>query len=311
VRARLFRLTVKGKLMKASRLFWGVFFVVFGLFLLLDKLDVYTIEWGFIWKMWPVLLILWGISIIAGGQRSRWVAAAVFGMGFGLVLVGIFTFGWVDVLAGNGEVRYQELSEPFDPSITHASFVLQSGAGAFTLKETTEQLVEASVGSTFGDYYMRRDQRHYRERVYLSLDEHGIRWRPGKTEHRAALRLNPKPVWDLDIETGAAKVDFDLSPFEVEQLTIEAGAADVRIRLGERGAETRMTIDAGASSVRIWVPESAGCEVRMDTGLTSKHLSNFERINSGMYRTPNFASADRRIMISVDAGLSSITVNRY
>lgn len=42
---------------------WGSIFIVVGSLLLVDQLFDVQI-WGTLWKFWPALLIVWGISIL-------------------------------------------------------------------------------------------------------------------------------------------------------------------------------------------------------------------------------------------------------
>ncbi|HEY9561973.1 MAG TPA: DUF5668 domain-containing protein [Anseongella sp.] len=53
--------------MKARDLFWGVFFILFGALLLLDKFDVIELWWRMrdVWRLWPIILILIGMNLIA------------------------------------------------------------------------------------------------------------------------------------------------------------------------------------------------------------------------------------------------------
>ena len=80
--------------------------------------------------------------------------------------------------------------------------------------------------------------------------------------------------------------------------------------VGERQDEVRVDIDAGVSSVELRVPESAGCELRMDGGLTSTRLGGLEKVEEGLYRTAGFEEAPRKIYITADVGLSSFRVKR-
>jgi hypothetical protein len=65
------------------------------------------------------------------------------------------------------------------------------------------------------------------------------------------------------------------------------------------------------SSVELNVPSSAGCEVSFEGGLASKRLSGFEKEADGLYRTPGFAEAARKIYVDAEVGLSSLRVKRY
>jgi hypothetical protein len=70
-------------------------------------------------------------------------------------------------------------------------------------------------------------------------------------------------------------------------------------------------IQAGVSSISVAVPESAGCEITSESGLTSKSFSGFDDRGDGEFRTANFDAAAKRIHLSFKAGVSSLKVVRY
>jgi len=123
--------------------------------------------------------------------------------------------------------------------------------------------------------------------------------------------LNGAPTWDVTLNVGAAKVRCDLSQIKVEHVNVDCGAADVQLRLGTQVPESHVKIDAGASSLNIDVPVGVGCDVRLDAPLSGKHLSDFIRLSKGHFQSENFEAAGHKLYIDIDAGVSSITVDRY
>jgi len=72
-----------------------------------------------------------------------------------------------------------------------------------------------------------------------------------------------------------------------------------------------VSVDAGASDINIFVPNGSGCKIFTDGALSSKHFSDFEKIDSDNYETENFKEAANKIYIEIDCGVSSISVERY
>ncbi|HSW68012.1 MAG TPA: DUF5668 domain-containing protein, partial [Bacteroidales bacterium] len=50
--------------MNYKKIFWGVTFIVFGLAVILRNLGFIHFEWYQFWRLWPILLVLWGISML-------------------------------------------------------------------------------------------------------------------------------------------------------------------------------------------------------------------------------------------------------
>ena len=54
--------------MKTKHLFWGILFISIGLLWLLEHFMQIYVEWDYVWKLWPVVIILWGASLMIGNQ---------------------------------------------------------------------------------------------------------------------------------------------------------------------------------------------------------------------------------------------------
>jgi len=122
------------------------------------------------------------------------------------------------------------------------------------------------------------------------------------------MRLHPDPLWDLNIDAGAAKITFDLVPTHRSPRS-GGGAASIEVRLGSRADTTKVNIETGASSVHVYVPSDAACELRTESALSSKHIRGFENKGDGLYRSDNFDSAVSESSSPSIPGLSSITSN--
>jgi hypothetical protein len=298
--------------MKTSRLFWGLFLLTIGVLVLLEKTGVFVAQWTVAWKFWPVALIFWGIALLIGGNIIRLVAAAVAALVLGFVLVSLFNMTWFDGEWNNAPItETQEMNESFDPSIKQATFTMESGAGSFSIGDTTAQLVNIKTESSFGTYRLERDQDAQGVRVSLELDGNHAAWPPGRIRNQVQVALNTAPVWDVRLDVGATKLNCDLQAFRVNRLQVNAGAASIHLTLGDRQPETSVEIDAGASSIVLRVPTSAGCEVHLDAPMSSKKLPGFTMEGEGRYVTDNFESATQKVHVGVDAGVSSVKVERY
>jgi hypothetical protein len=130
-------------------------------------------------------------------------------------------------------------------------------------------------------------------------------------KNRADMRLNPNPVWDISVETGAASVDFDLSKFKVRELKLHGGAASFNVKLGAPLLLTNVDISTGVSGVEVSIPESAACSIETDSGLSGNDFEGFNKTRDNNYETPGFSSAKNKIHIHISGGLSGFTVNRY
>jgi len=300
--------------MKTGRIFWGVLFVAVGILLLLQRMDLFYVDWGWMWKFWPLLLIVWGAVILLGNkQPGRTVVIVLLALGVALMIFGTFNFGWSwhphDWQANASEYD-QELVQPYDSTIHRASFTFQSGAGTFVLEDTTSQLIDASTHSSFGQYICDVEKTEDAQRVTLQLENNRHRWWGGRMNNHARIRLNSSPVWDMRFDVGASSMDVDLSRYAVERLVVSAGAASVNLTLGGKARESHVSVKSGVSSLRVHIPDSVGCEIHAEAPLSSKDFRGFTKLNSGVYQTEGFDNATKKIYLDLHAGVSSLSVKR-
>jgi hypothetical protein len=299
--------------MKTGRVFWGMVFLTIGVVLMLERFHVVSVSWLPLWKFWPLILVFWGIAILVAHNIARWVAAGVAGLFLGLLVAGMIGYAVFDetedVRAGEGIV--QEFSESIDSTVTMASFQLDAGAGTFTVLSSPERRVTATTHSSVGTYRVLRDSLADGPAIRMELRGRGHGWWHRRFSNSADVRLSSRPAWDLSFHVGASRLDLDLADLAVRSLRLDAGATNAKVTLGGGPEEMNVSVKAGASLIRILVPESVGCDVRIDTPMGEKSLNEFEKIGKGHYQTGNFSEATRKILITIDAGVSSVKVMRY
>ncbi len=305
--------------MKPSRLFWGALFIALGtLFLLGEGLGI-DVTYDAIGKFWPLVLVLIGLALMFKQLLVRNVLAAVAGLSLAWAIYAFASFAWLDAIhardweSNSDDVLVQEFTEPMPAGLERATLSFDAAAGKFSLDTVSGSVLAAKFKTNIGRYVF--DHRLTDNVMSLVLKPEGtVHFRSWGGKHAlnvGEIRLSPLPRWDMQFDVGAANVEFDLRPFKVEHLSIDAGAANVRLSLGVPEREMRCKLETGVSTVKISVPESVGCEIRMDGGLSSKRFVGFEKASDRIYRTDNFEQATRRIFIDVDAGLSTLRVTRY
>jgi LiaI-LiaF-like transmembrane region/N-terminal domain of toast_rack, DUF2154 len=278
--------------MKPGRVFWGVFFLLLGGLFLADRVGLFSLPHFSLWRFWPLILVLIGVSLLLRRSKLQWLPVALAGGGLALLVASVSTFSWVDGgFEGNHEVRSQTLVVPARPGLEKVTLRVETGAGSIELLDTTSEMFTASTETTFGEYRLEHDSTGAGEEIRLMLEGQKHRWNFGRMRNGVELRLNSEPVWDLEFSLGASRVNLNLEEYAVENLRLDCGASKSTIRLGSRLPETNVDVDAGASSIRIEVPESSGCEVRLDAPLSSKKFPGFSKIRDGLYRTDNYDGA--------------------
>jgi len=150
---------------------------------------------------------------------------------------------------------------------------------------------------------------------------------------RAEIDLGGLALTDLDLSTGASESVVDVSqlnPAAMSAASFEVGAAQFTVRrLGNLNAErievsagvgsitlgldgrwqrdARIGIEMGLGSLELHVPEGLGLRLRKDSFLTA--LDSEGLIKRGdVYESLDFDSAERRVVIDLDAAFGSVAV---
>ncbi len=310
--------------MKTRHVFWGLFFISLGLLVLLNNLDVINWDWYGLWKLWPIVFVIWGISILIKNNIARSILAGIIAV---LLALAIFTsvkscFGifsdHINFSTGdnfgiifNGDYDTTSYQIAYDKGITNAELNFKAGAGYFKTNDSTSQLFSAEVIGRKKNYSLNNSFVDGKSVVNLDMNKKEFLFIHGKNRNKVKFQFNETPVWDMNYNIGAASIDFDLHNYKIENLYFKMGAASMKLWLGSKTEKSNVNIDADVSSIHIYIPDSSGCEISTDETLSTKHFEDFDKINSGIYRTENFDEAKNKIYIKMDIGISSVTVKKY
>lgn len=308
--------------MKARSIFWGAFLLSSGIILLLGNYGLVNVYWEDIWKLWPLALVLIGARAFVQDQTLRGVLSALGGILLGVSLFsGIFT--GVNAIkescndncdTPSGKHTVQQISEPYDSTALVYNFTLEAGAGNFTIGDTSTQLLDGQTESSIGQYSYETTRHDSARSIVVSMQEHNHFRLFGHNNfrNRAEIHLNTNPLWNINAELGASSSQFDLSKYRVGTLSMDVGAASVKVKFGDRADSTHLDFEGGACSIELEIPSSSGCRIEVDeSGLNGTDLVGFEKIDDTTYQTTNYDSATKKITMEFDIGVSKLKVIRY
>ncbi|RYZ97196.1 MAG: hypothetical protein EOP47_22260 [Sphingobacteriaceae bacterium] len=326
--------------MKNNKWITGLVLVLIGLAFLLNNLGYVDIHWYNIIRLWPVFLVIAGVNLILSGQHATWAKilnAIVILAGFGIILFANtgkhhlwppnnlqLQFDDDDDDDNNddhhGVVKIQgnsNFKEPFTADTRIAQLNIAGGGTSYFLKDTTDQLFNAATKEFWGKYEFNNKKTDSVAVLNFKMREKDgkngrkrFNW-DGDQENSATIKLNPTPEWDINVHTGATKLDFDLTKFKIRSLKLKGGAASFDVKLGQSLPVTRLDVTTGASEVHIKIPQNAACSITMQSGLSSNDFEGFNKINDNHYETAGFAAATNKIYIKMAGAVSDFNVSRY
>lgn len=299
--------------MNSSKMFWGSFLITIGLLFILVKHHFINSSFDFVWNIWPLIFVFWGIQIIFKQNFIKSIVNAIFGFFIALLVYGMIhsLFWGFNFTEEKSDFFTEQFSKEFEPNVKIVNLSLESGVGTFIIKDSTNNLIDAKSSGIFGNY----DYNYSKDSsvVYLDINMEGKNFHfiKNKIKNQLELKLNTTPVWNFRINVGASKNIFDLSQYKVNDLTIETGASNSKIKLGDKSDETNVDIEMGVSKLILEIPKNVGCTVDSDLSLVSKHFDGFNKKEDGIYQTENFDSSKKKIFINVQGGVSSLKILRY
>lgn len=306
--------------MKFRNIFWGVILIFVGVLFILQNLHLIHFDWMNLWRLWPVILVLWGVSILPANSWIKLILTLVV-LGGSIFFMLDQTVPWEDRSS-----RYewwddwdkddktaidQYFDVPFEDTVDRAALVLDAAAGSFLINQNTDQLLEFDKIGSWNNYSYLVKKLDEKIEIIIQPEDGHIKIKKGKNKNDINISLNEYPVWDINMDVGASAMDLDLTQYKINELDIDGGAAAFEIRLGDKHPETHVNIDAGASSIELKVPETSGCDLEISSVLSGRDIHGFKKLEHGHYKTENFDSAVNKIFISVDAAVSSYSITRY
>jgi hypothetical protein len=300
--------------MKSRHIFWGILFLTLGVLILINNLTTVYINWGFIWNLWPLVLVVIGLYFFVRGTEYKWILVAVIAL-----LLGLFLFAGFKNITECFRTDYNKdqdynveyFQHPYNNNIKTASLYVKSGAGSIRANDTTDELILIKAMGGFGKYTFQHDEYDNNANLNFELEEGHFHWNIGLRKNRIEMLINPKPVWDMEFDVGAEGIDLDLTKFKIANLTFKSGVSWIKVKLGEKYDDTNLKFNSGVSKLIVMVPKEFGCEINARTELTKKRFPGFDRIDSQNYRTENFYDTNKKVTIDMKADVSNVRVERY
>lgn len=306
--------------MKTKNIIWGFILVLIGVLFILKNLDIIYFSWYSLWKLWPLVLVMIGVTILPVKDGIKVALAIIVLIAAAFFLVYYPDFGHRNddnSISNSGDNNSsndteeidQRIFEAYDSTITEANLTFDAAAGDFTINQSTDDLFEFEKDGNLGRYTYSIKELGPKREISIELEKgHIIN---ADLKNKVTIKLNPNPDWDVKVDVGAANIELDLASFKIRKLDIDGGASSINLRLGTLQPESKIKINSGASSITIKVPREFACEVNTSTVLSSKDLEGFNKVGNSTYVTPDFSEKAKNIVIDVEAAVSSLTVERY
>lgn len=292
-----------------GRLFWGLLLVLIGVLIILNNFQIVNVNWGNLWRLWPMIIIVAGLSMLSLKGWLWRVVTAIAIIGSMALIV------WAAVLQQDnfqGIVEIQKtVTQKISSDIQRAEISLKAGAGSINIDSSNQtEIVNAELNSNLTKLEQTNSAVNGTQKINLSMKSVNYSWATNIKNDWNIYLTRDLPL-SLSVDAGASSTKIDLSKAILDNLDINAGASNLDIKLGDHRDNVSLDIDAGASSIKLSLPKNSGVYMKVDGGLNSKNISDLVSAGDSVYKSNNYDQAKQKNNIVSKVGLSSLTVERY
>ncbi len=244
-------------------------------------------------ELWPILLILLGLSLFWGGRIPGWIALVLV-----VVLVGGLIYMFLEtpgLLADRYDTEVTIGRQQY-PGLSNATANIAFGGGKLIMGTDTPEWLQGQFDGPGASSAV--DVRNGNLAVVLQNPKgHFI----NLTDKHWNIQLSPDLTWDLEIDAGALEGQLDFTHVPLKEIDLQVGAGDVNLTLGDNGQRTRVEADAGAAKLTLRVIGDTGVSVDFDGALSQTNLREMGySVVNGRYVSPNYEEASSKIDVDLD-----------
>jgi hypothetical protein len=300
--------------MKSGHLFWGIFLIVLGGLILTNNYLNLSIEFDWLLKFWPLILILIGLKILSKNKildSSLLILSAI------LLALIVYSFLFENVTCRtirhfrdwDTKEKKETISQQYIPSIKKSELEVDFSLGDFSLQTDRSKLIEGEVIYSVGNYRFDGEIFDTTAKFKLTSSESKqIKVIGDKKVNKLSLQLSSQPQWDLYLKTNFVENDLNIKNLKLDYLNLESNFSKGEIRIIPLTDKSKATIDLNFSKLKIYIPDSIGVEIYIDKNLSSLNLSGFKEIEDDHYQSENFNNSNQKIQINLNSNFSKVEI---
>lgn len=304
-------------------LFWGIFFLLLGGIPLLVRAGVLDANaLADAWRLWPLLLVALGVSLILGRTSAGLLGTALAAVVLGIAAGGVLASGTniIGNVGGCGpdtatDQQLQDAGTYSGPMM--ATFNLDCGALDVSTQQGSDWSVQAkyrgpaptlersdttlALDSPDGFGVRRQDWN-----VVLPADQ-ARELRIDANASAVTGRLAGAKLTDLHLSINAGDARIDASEGTLGRIDVSGNAARVRLRVG---SDTTGSMSANAGSLELCTPPGAALRFQVAEQLTFAHnLDDQGLVKSGDVWTREGATGAPTIDLSIRGNAATFTLD--
>jgi hypothetical protein len=301
--------------MKFGRLIWGIIILLIGVAFLGINFGWWDNSiWNSIFDLWPLILVIIGISIIFGENNH-----------VGLLLLLIIAIAGILYVSDYKNVRKrigiekneslvsQNFSTDLPMATKNAQVAINFGAGNITINSNREAN-KLYTGSFLSPFNLKTTASQSDDIYKVSFSENtpNFNFFNSRNRHEFVLNLNESINYELKIDSGASKLNLNLGSLKINKIDLNTGASAGEIKIGKNVERVDVSIGTGASKTAIFIPRDYAISVESDSALVSNNYDKIGLKKDGkIWKSENFSTNTKQVIIKISAGASTINIEQY
>ncbi len=279
---------------------FGIFLLFLGAVLLLQTFGVLPWElWGVLWRFWPVLLIIIGLSIVLRHRSPYLVGAITFALLLGSLGLAIWQYE-----LPRGEQSKVSYSQPLG-SLEQVKVEIDLSFGNLTIKSLPKGSTNLVEIAEDGDG-LKVDFSKLGTEGRLQLKTEQISRRQG--ERSWQIYLNRDVPLTFEVKGTTANLELDLSKLKATKLRMDLDLTNCEVKMPS-SEKTEAYIKADLVNLGIVIPQGTAAKVGAQTDLCIFEIDEGRFPKEGeCYFSPHFEGAQSQIEMELDCDVSIVQV---
>lgn len=191
-------------------------------------------------------------------------------------------------------------------SETHGRLVFTTGAASVAIQ------ANPALPDLYRAHFERAVPRVNVKGGTVSIRYHGFPFL--KRSGPAEITLNGSIPWEIEIQSGASRLNADLREVRLTALTIAGGASQLDATLGKPLGTVAVQVSGGASKIALHRPAGVPARIHVSGGLSKLSIDGkrVSGIGSDLHwESPDFQHAADRYDITISGGVSKLAVDTW